>query len=469
MGAPVSYRHNVMTIHSIDTFVNIKGGVHNGQRDVYFVRALGEFPGLGKKLCEIDRKMNAEAAKKRVLYLRPSGLPMPVSAEDTQFYAKAYETWTAGGKVALRTSIQNADLNQMISSATREAIRWYKTVKPHATDTIIKNYAVKLWFWADTLLKDVLNQWTESICVKIIAHNIQKEQEYLFYYMVTLLGCDVLILNNRADINAGGGLRDLSSVLKLGEFGQSEIPGYCPAANSRSENVRNEKPSPDHAGKKLLIPAHPGRAFPKQAPPSAAASVRAENNRREKSFEELASLASSIVMIAVLDSNGATIATGSGIMIGRNGFILTNHHVVRRGPYFAVRIEDDEQSYTTDEVVKYNSQLDMSVIRIQRDLKPLPIYDGREKLVRGQKVVAIGSPLGLFNSVSDGIISGFRRINDVDMIQFTAPISHGSSGGAVLNMFGEVIGISTAGFDDGQNINLAVGYDDIKMFAKGFY
>lgn len=89
-------------------------------------------------------------------------------------------------------------------------------------------------------------------------------------------------------------------------------------------------------------------------------------------------------------------------------------------------------------------------------------------MVRGQKVVAIGSPLGLFNSVSDGIISGFRVIDGVDMIQFTAPISRGSSGGAVLNMYGEVIGMSTAGIDSGQNINLAMGYECISRFISGF-
>ena len=89
-------------------------------------------------------------------------------------------------------------------------------------------------------------------------------------------------------------------------------------------------------------------------------------------------------------------------------------------------------------------------------------------LTKPQKVVAIGSPLGLFNSVSNGIISGFRKLDGVDMIQFTAPISHGSSGGAVLNMLGEVIGISTAGIDNGQNINLAVGYECINHFIRGF-
>ena len=133
-----------------------------------------------------------------------------------------------------------------------------------------------------------------------------------------------------------------------------------------------------------------------------------------------------------------------------------------------MRIENDEQVYITSEVVKYHSVLDLAIIRIERTLTPLPIYRGSKKLVRGQKVVAIGSPLGLFNSVSDGIISGFRNIRDVEMIQFTAPVSHGSSGGALLNMQGQVIGISTAGIDSGQNINLAVGYESILMFAQSF-
>ena len=174
-------------------------------------------------------------------------------------------------------------------------------------------------------------------------------------------------------------------------------------------------------------------------------------------------------MIAVHDRKGDPIATGSGIMIGKKGFILTNCHVVKGGLIFAVRIEDDEKVYVTSEIIKYNPQLDLAVLRIDRELNPLPLYDGRKKLARGQRVVAIGSPLGLFNSVSDGIISGFRRIRDVDMIQFTAPISHGSSGGAVLNMYGEIIGISTAGIDSGQNINLAVDYKDIRFFANGFF
>ena len=199
-----------------------------------------------------------------------------------------------------------------------------------------------------------------------------------------------------------------------------------------------------------------------------AAGREADRGGRELEFEELALRASSVVMIAVHDRKGDIIGNGSGIMIGREGYILTNNHVARGGSFYSVRIENDETMYKTDEIIKYNSLLDLAVIRIDRKLQPLPVYRGSRPLVRGQKVVAIGSPLGLFNSVSDGIISGFRRLNDVDMIQFTAPISHGSSGGAVLNMYGEVIGVSTAGFDEGQNINLAVGYEFINTFVRGF-
>lgn len=190
--------------------------------------------------------------------------------------------------------------------------------------------------------------------------------------------------------------------------------------------------------------------------------------RAEMSFEQLAQLASSVVMIMVHDKKGEVFASGSGIMIGRKGYILTNNHVLTEGSFFTVRIENDDTCYRADQIIKYNQVLDLAVIRIDRALVPLSIYKGPQKLVRGQKVVAIGSPLGLFNSVSDGIIAGFRVLDDVDMIQYTAPTSPGSSGGAVLNMYGEVIGISTAIAREAQGINWAVGYEFINLFTQGF-
>ena len=111
--------------------------------------------------------------------------------------------------------------------------------------------------------------------------------------------------------------------------------------------------------------------------------TNAAKGRTEKSFEELALLASSIVMIEVRNQLGNVEGIGSGIMIGKDGYILTNHHVVNKGWYYCVRIENDEEVYRTNEVIKYNSVMDLAVIRIAKTLSPLPIYKGRNKLVRG--------------------------------------------------------------------------------------
>ncbi|MBR1592435.1 MAG: serine protease [Ruminococcus sp.] len=273
-------------------------------------------------------------------------------------------------------------------------------------------------------------------------------------YTAALLGCDVLLLQTREDVPEK--LRNLSVSFTVGNFGDIKLPEYdkniCIAENPRE----TAKPP----ARRIPVPS---------APYVRNTSVAPTVQRREKSYEELAALAESVVMIEVLNSKGEPVSAGSGIMIGRDGYILTNCHVVSDGHIYAVRIENDNEVYLTNELIKYNTTTDLAVIRIKRSLSPVKVYSDAKPLVRGQKVIAIGSPLGLFNSVSDGIISGFREIRNVDMIQFTAPISHGSSGGAVFNTYGELIGISTAGIDKGQNINLAVGYKSIILFAKGFF
>ena len=318
--------------------------------------------------------------------------------------------------------------------------------------------------------------------------------------MLTLIGVDVLLIQNKADIEVQTDIKELSTEFIFGTFGNCNIPEYrkkekrVEIEQSQRKRQREWKQQ-EHQGEveqrgieqqemiKVRLPERrkEGVNIPKGDTRNEQSEVekilniyeqskttdRKRKERTEKSFEELAQLASSVVMIAVHNKAGDVIATGSGIMISQNGYILTNYHVITDGDFYSIQIEEDEKMYQTDEVVKYHSVFDLAILRINRKLNPIPIYKGSQKLVRGQKVVAIGSPLGLFNSVSDGIISGFRNIDGVDMIQFTAPTSHGSSGGAVLNMHGEVIGISTAGIDKGQNINLAVGYECINLFVRG--
>ena len=534
----IAYRHNVIKIDSLDTFCSVRGGITRACKDVCFVRALGECSGYADSVYHAEQKLQEDMRMGKLRYARIGVLPALTDADAVTRYAQIYENWEMQGKISL-LHVQEQALLPYMAKALGAVMEIYHRSRPSASDSMAKNFGVKLLYWTDTVLADLLHGWTEKSCRKLAAVNVGKEQEYLFYYFATLLGCDVLLLQNKKDVDAGEALKQLSQTLTLGAFGAADlvpyeekvetaVPGHAAVKNTvaeksqRAEADVHRKPvrldasrvkKPPRAGASAQsdpvslkrpdtpvqsrpvstqrpdtpVQSHPvstqrpntpvqSRPVSIQRPgsPSQINQVQTRHldttsGRQEKSFEELAMLASSVVMIAVHDETGEVTGTGSGIMIGRKGFILTNHHVIAGGRYYSVRIEDDEQIYSTHEIIKDNYHLDLAVIRIQRTLTPIPVYKGPQKLVRGQKVVAIGSPLGMFNSVSDGIVSGFRRIDEVNMIQFTAPTSPGSSGGAVLNMYGEVIGISTAGMDRGQNINLAVRWEDICSFARGFY
>lgn len=454
------FRHNVMNISTINAFENVKGGINHNCKDVYFVRAIGTDAHYLKDIEDMDKLLMSRMADGLVFYKRFGSLPKLFSVDDTAFYADCYNKWINSGKIEASTKVtgNNKRLKNMLGSACLEIEKIYGMGNKQLSSSILKNMIVKLMYWFDEMFQNEDISWDERTFIKIAASNIEKKQEYMFCYMLTLMGCDVLLLQSRCDVGKEEDSLGLSAKFVLGDFSDVAIPEYD---KRQMELIKAEKvqiPKKENRHKEPSM----------QQPPGTAQSGIILPDNREKSFEELAQLASSVVLIGIRDRQGKIIGSGSGIMIGEKGYILTNNHVASGGVYYSVRIEDDDYEYNTDEVIKYNPVLDLAIIRIQRRLNPINVYNGSRKLVRGQKVVAIGSPLGLFNSVSDGIISGFRKIDNVDMIQFTAPISHGSSGGAVLNMQGEVIGISTAGIDSGQNINLAMGYECINAFIRGF-
>ncbi|WP_242940448.1 S1C family serine protease [Anaeromicropila populeti] len=434
-----------MEIHSLHAFINIKGGFNNNCKDVYFARAIGRKDGLLQDIKQMDQEACSLMQTGKIRYKRIQGLPRLSSIEDADTYSGYYAQWMETSRKRMKTKVFSRDerLAEILGSACSFVLKKYMELKKNITESMEKNFIAKLTYWYDYVMKDVFCEWNGGSVVKIVAHNVTNEQEYLFYYMLTLTGADVLLIQAEKDLEKGQELLKLSSGFVLGELGELQTPEFFSC-----ERVKLQLPERATVTKRTTVVKPP--------------------DSMEKSFEELALLASSVVMISIHDGNGEVIGTGSGIMVGKKGYLLTNSHVASGGRFYSIRIEEDQQIYSTDEVIKYNTVLDLAILRINRELNPIPVYKGKMKLVRGQKVVAIGSPLGLFNSVSDGIISGFRTINNVDMIQFTAPISHGSSGGAVLNMQGEVIGISTAGIDSGQNINLAMGYEGINMFIQGF-
>ena len=458
-----------MQLNTPETFVGVRGGLRGDVIDVYFVRALGTVVDYPDRIYAIDKRMDAEASAGRTKYIRRKGLPSITRAtSDLKHWAELYDKWKTDKNTLLFNSIsESIYFEKCAAEALKHVTELFQASGTNRSDSIVRNYAAKILFWTSEIMqKKDLGNWDEHANIKIILEGIKKEQEYLFCYFLTRIGADVMLLLPISDLEIKPQLKELSSTFTIGPFGICELNPYTPPpVTSSVQKTQKKKASVTRKPSKpptVKIPRH-DRQNTYDLVSTARSAIR------EKSFEELAQLASSIVMIAVHDKKGDVAGTGSGIMIGKAGYIITNFHVIKGGAFFSVRIEDDENIYTTDEVIKYHSSFDLAVIRINHHLRPLPVYNGHEKLVRGQKVVAIGSPLGMFNSVSDGIISGFRNIKNINMIQFTAPTSPGSSGGAILNMQGEVIGISTAGLDNGQNINLAVPYDTIRLMAHGFF
>ena len=480
-------RYNIMDINSPVTFANVKGGVNRGFKDVYFVRMVGVSADYLKDIERMDNTLTCRMSEGKGRYVRLNGLPGLFDQEDIICYTGCFEEWqnSSRKKCFLKFNRNDNDLAEALGEACQMVCGMFRNSTPNCNDSIEKNFVIKLLYWMDTLGLSLFKKGAESYG-KVVLSEVSKKQEYLFAYLLTLLGIDVMLLLPEKDMEDIPVLKELSKKVTLGSGNPVVIPSYdekkyetAPVTEKQVHEDTRAVPriSLQDIQRERVHRSKTGNRTPVRSPETGnpnsntgrGANVPAGTaQNRELAFEELALLASSVVMIAVRNKKGEVISTGSGIMVGRAGYILTNNHVACGGVAYSVRIEDDEQTYETDEIIKYNPVLDLAVIRIDRTLKPLPVYQGKKDLVRGQKVVAIGSPLGLFNSVSDVIISGFRKIDDVDMIQFTAPTSHGSSGGAVLNMFGEVIGISTAGFADGQNINLAVGYQNINNFVRGF-
>lgn len=452
-------RFNPMKITGIEAFGDVRGRTAAGVRSVYFILGTGYYPKLSEDIQSLDRRLSAD---ERCVYCRVTSFPMPGVKEAAE-YGDKWDRLCKGEKV----------LPAETETALKEVCSLYRCARKDMNDSIEKNLAAMLMFRADRLLEGLCPSGGK--CPKLVCSGKAGGKEYLFCLMAALMGIDVLLLAPSGEPSLPQEMERREELIRLGENREFTLPEFQPAstvcAGSGSMAIASKAGA---KAPKAAVPAVSGKHIPLAVPPSpvitpanapAPSPVRESPSQSgEMSFEEIATLASSVVMINLHNSRGRVIGSGSGIIIGRGGYILTNFHVAGGARSFSVQLENDENIYRTNQIIKYHPNLDLAILRIDRQLTPMRFYNGREELRRGQKVVAIGSPLGLFNSVSDGIISGFREINGVDMIQFTAPISGGSSGGALLNMYGEVIGISTAGFSKGQNLNLAVGYKDIIPF-----
>jgi len=212
-------------------------------------------------------------------------------------------------------------------------------------------------------------------------------------------------------------------------------------------------------GKKVQIPASNPPIIPQEKPVGNPPSLI--NIPQDKPIESLPSLIKRIkpstVIIFVYDDKGEFLKLGSGFFISQNGDVITNYHVLQ-GASSAETKTADEKTYPITYIVAGDEQND--IIRLSVNIPSQYVYPlSLSKTIPevGERIIVYGSPLGLENTVSDGIVSAIRDIPDYGrIIQITAPISPGSSGSPVLNMKGEVIGIATFQIIEGQNLNFAI-------------
>ncbi|MCL2152637.1 MAG: trypsin-like peptidase domain-containing protein [Oscillospiraceae bacterium] len=163
-----------------------------------------------------------------------------------------------------------------------------------------------------------------------------------------------------------------------------------------------------------------------------------------------------VFYIEIMDDDGRGLKAGSGFFISETGIAITNYHVII-GAKKARVTTDDGKVYDVAGVYDYDWKMDAALIQVKGEGFPFLELADSSKLLTGATVYALGSPLGLQASFSRGIVSqASRELDGNEFIQLDAAISSGSSGGALLNSSGMVVGVTSASMLGAQNINLAV-------------
>lgn len=191
--------------------------------------------------------------------------------------------------------------------------------------------------------------------------------------------------------------------------------------------------------------------------------ARISNNRKYEGAEIFEKYNSAVFMIYT--SDGIRGAQGSGFFINDEGLAVSNYHVFQGTTVGTEQIKlVDGNIYKVVEVVKKSKDYDFIVFKVDcSNTNYIPL--AKKKPSIGEKVYAIGSPRGLENTFSSGEVSQWR---DTYLMQISALIDHGSSGGALINEYGEVVGITSGSFYDGSqaNLNYAWSIEVVKPYIN---
>lgn len=162
----------------------------------------------------------------------------------------------------------------------------------------------------------------------------------------------------------------------------------------------------------------------------------------------------STVSLVMEDNFKQPLSLGSGFIID-NGKVITNLHVIEDAKYGYVTISGETKKHKIEGYLVADKINDLALLSVPTLVGTSIEINGNNPEI-GEKIYAIGNPKGLSGTISEGIISGIRTFDNEELIQITAPISPGSSGGPVINNKGKLIGVSVGTLESGQNLNFAI-------------
>jgi S1-C subfamily serine protease/tetratricopeptide (TPR) repeat protein len=187
-----------------------------------------------------------------------------------------------------------------------------------------------------------------------------------------------------------------------------------------------------------------------------------------------AAMSPAVAQVHVMDASMLPCGQGTGFFVSADGLLVTNWHVID-GAAAATIVTPDGISHAVEGVAASNKSADLALLKVRLSTDRVPTLNLAPQSalpVIGTRVFAIGNPKGLTNTLSDGLVSGHRDgliESGGKVLQISAPISPGSSGGPLFTPDGAVIGVTSSGFTEGQNLNFAVPVEQVRelVAAKG--
>lgn len=165
---------------------------------------------------------------------------------------------------------------------------------------------------------------------------------------------------------------------------------------------------------------------------------------------------------------GSGISQGSGFFISSSGIGVTNYHVLDKANH-AYIVTRTGQQYNISHIIDFDEDMDIVKFKVEATSNTIFKTLKLQTILppKGTSILSLSTPVGFEQTLSTGIVSALRNDNSHgSLIQITAPISHGSSGSPILNLKGEVVGIATFGYEDGQSLNFAVATSQLKKLRR---